>query len=503
MSFFISLSHVDFEYNSAKEPLFNDLNLQLDVGWTGIVGANGSGKTTLLQLIAGRLNPDAGCIQVTGRCRICEQEILLPPDNLNDFFASYDSYAFRLRRQLELDDDMPERWDTLSMGERKKLQIAAALFGKPDILCLDEPTNHLDASARDSLMAELRNYRGIGVLVSHDRELLNSLCTQCLFIEHGKTSLRSGGISAGMEAARVELEGRLKLRQQLKTELKSTKQELQRRRRKEQLSQNRNSKRKVARHDHAAKERIDAARVTGRSRSASDAAGAQARRVARADRELKALGNIKVPQYGLNIPYGCYSSKNVLLDFSPRRLALGQGGTLEVPELVIDSHDRIALTGDNGSGKSTLLRQIVREMNLYEPDFLYLPQELDQSLTDEIYASLRRLSRDEFSQVMNVVASLGSRPECVLDSCSCSPGEWRKLFFGLGVLRSVSMIVMDEPTNHLDLPSIECMEAALADCRCALLLVSHDHIFLRNLCSVHWSIENISPQNNILNKGYF
>jgi len=110
-------------------------------------------------------------------------------------------------------------------------------------------------------------------------------------------------------------------------------------------------------------------------------------------------------------------------------------------------------------------------------------------MMDEIYTTLRKLQKEEFTQVMNVVASLGSRPERVLDSANCSPGEWRKLFFGLGVLRKVNLIIMDEPTNHLDLPSIQCLENALAACESALLLVSHDLIFLKKCCSIHWRIE--------------
>lgn len=502
MSCFLLLSHVDFEYDSAAELLFNDLTVQFPVGWTGIIGSNGSGKSTLLKLLTGAEIPDSGQIKNSGNSHLCEQEVLSPPSGLNDLFKAHDVYAFRLRQNFNLEPDMPERWNTLSMGERKKLQIATALFSKPGILCIDEPTNHLDAAGREQLASELKNYRGIGVLVSHDRELLNMLCSQCLFLECGNAILRSGGVSAGLELARTETEIRLKLQQQLKLELKRNKRELQRRREKEQLSQNRNSKRKLGKNDHDAKERIDLARVTSRSRAASDSAGAQALVVAKNVSELEASGRVKIKKLGLNIPYGCYSNKNVLLDFKGRKINLGTERTLVVPELVIENKDCIALSGINGSGKSTLLRQIVNELKITPNEYLYMPQELEISLTDEIYSSLRQLSRDNFSKVMNVVASLGSRPERVLDSRSCSPGEWRKLFFGLGVLRSTSLIIMDEPTNHLDLPSIECFEAALAECKSALLLISHDRILLNHLCSIHWHIEAESKSENILKKSY-
>jgi len=123
---------------------------------------------------------------------------------------------------------------------------------------------------------------------------------------------------------------------------------------------------------------------------------------------------------------------------------------------------------------------------------------LDAAMTEAIHETLLRLPKADYSRVMNVVASLGSVPERVLNAEICSPGEWRKLFFGLGVLREIRLIVMDEPTNHLDLPSIECLEAALADCECALLLVSHDKIFLDRLCSIHWCIETGGGAENHL-----
>lgn len=502
MSCFLMLSQVSFEYDSAAEPLFHNLTVQFPLGWTGIIGSNGSGKTTLLKLITGEELPDSGQIKNSGTSHLCEQEILSPPPDLSNLFEVHDIHAFRLWQNFNLEPDMPGRWDSLSMGERKKLQIANALFRKPDILCIDEPTNHLDAAGRELLAGELKKYRGIGVLVSHDRELLNMLCTQCLFLEDGNAILRSGGVSAGLELARIERESRFKLQQQLKLELKRNKRELQRRREKEQISKNRNSKRKLDKNDHDAKEKIDLARVTSRSRAASDSAGAQALEVAKNVSELEAFGKVRIKRLGLNIPYGCYSTKNVLLDFTGRKIMLGMERTLEVPDLVIENKDCIALSGINGSGKSTLLRQIVNELKIASNEYLYMPQELGTSLTDEIYSSLRQLSRENFSKVMNVVASLGSKPERVLDSRSCSPGEWRKLFFGLGVLRSTSLIIMDEPTNHLDLPSIECFEAALAECKAALLFVSHDRILLNNLCSIHWHIEEKNKSENILKKSF-
>ena len=90
---------------------------------------------------------------------------------------------------------------------------------------------------------------------------------------------------------------------------------------------------------------------------------------------------------------------------------------------------------------------------------------------------------------MTVVSRLGSRPARLLESVEPSPGEVRKLLLGLGIALQPHLIIMDEPTNHLDLPSMECLEGALRDCPCALLLVSHDERFLRGLTRTRWHIE--------------
>ena len=503
MSLFLSLSHIYFGYESAAGAIFHDLSISFSPGWTGVIGANGSGKSTLLKLAAGELRPDRGSVRCAGRICRCGQEVLVPPPEASALFSSPASPAFRLQELLRLEPAMLARWETLSMGERKKIQIGAALVQEPDILCVDEPTNHLDRTARLALGRALREFRGIGVLGSHDRELLDSLCGQCLFLAAGRWKLRAGGVTQGLAEERQENESRRHEREQLRRDWQNSCRELQRRREKEQAARRKNSKRKIARKDFDAKGKIDLARVSGRSRAASDLAKAQAKVVVRRREALDGLEVVKTPKLGLSIPYGCYSSRNLLLELPPQFLALGGGRTLEIPELCIGAADRIALTGDNGAGKSSLLRQIVGQLQLPEEKFLYMPQELPPAFRAEIFQTLQRLPREAFSRVMNVVASLGSRPEAVLHSDRCSPGEWRKLFFGLGVLREVNLIVLDEPTNHLDLPSIECLETALAGCRCALLLVSHDQHFLRKLCPLHWEIVGGLPTENRLRKGHW
>ena len=100
---------------------------------------------------------------------------------------------------------------------------------------------------------------------------------------------------------------------------------------------------------------------------------------------------------------------------------------------------------------------------------------------------------------MTLVSRLGSRPARLLASTTPSPGEIRKILLARGVARGPHLIVMDEPTNHLDLPSIECLEAALAEAPCALLLVSHDARFLSKLTRTRWELTPTTPMQIELN----
>jgi ATPase subunit of ABC transporter with duplicated ATPase domains len=120
----------------------------------------------------------------------------------------------------------------------------------------------------------------------------------------------------------------------------------------------------------------------------------------------------------------------------------------------------------------------------------YVPQEIDRSESRGLLDRARQLAGSQLGHLMNIVSRLGSRPDRLLVSAEPSPGETRKLLLALGMVRAPHIIIMDEPTNHMDLPSIKALEAALADCPCSLLLVSHDERFLRRLTQIAWHINS-------------
>ena len=169
--------------------------------------------------------------------------------------------------------------------------------------------------------------------------------------------------------------------------------------------------------------------------------------------------------------------------------ALGDARTLEHPELSLGGRDRVAICGANGTGKSTLVRAIVASVTLPPERLVYLPQEIPASEARSVAREVRSLPQASLGHLMTVVAGLGSDPRRLLSTDLPSPGETRKLLLALGVVREPWLVVMDEPTNHLDLPSIELLEDALADCPCALLLVSHDERFLDSVGCGRWILQ--------------
>ncbi len=482
---FVHFQRTSFAYESASQPLLTDLNLSFPAGWSGIIGLNGAGKTTLLRLACGGLQPTDGAVQLPGPALYCPQRTDDPPQGFEDFLNAYDGTAAAWRGRLAVRDAWLDRWDTCSHGERKRAQLAVALWQDPSVLAVDEPTNHLDAEARDLLSNALKRYRGVGLLVSHDRALLDELCGQCAFVEPPAVVVRPGGYTQGREQADAEAAAERERFSALKAEHDKLQREAARRRQEAARADGKRSKRGLAKKDHDAKGKLDQARVTGKDGQAGRLARQMDARVERARAEREAMQLRKRTQLGIGLP-GARARRDALFRLGGVRLPLGADRFLDVPELVMRPSDRIALTGPNGAGKSTLVHHLVTNLELPPERVAYLPQEIPLETSRQLLADLKTLPKAELGQLLDVVHRLGTPPERVLDTDTPSPGELRKLLLAAQAIREPYLILMDEPTNHLDLPAVECLEAALAPCPAGLLLVSHDRRFLDALTERRW-----------------
>src|ERR1019366_2900855 len=214
---FVRVSNLSFSYSDTVA-IIRDANFQIarghtrgqstgqSTGWTGIVGPNGAGKTTLMHLIAGELEPSSGSVHFDGGATPILQgqtvEDLTP--RIERFAASLEGGACRLFGELALKPSEIARWPTLSPGERKRWQVGAALWSDPGVLMLDEPTDHLDREARDFFIAGLRRFRGIGIVVSHDRAMLDALCAFTVRVDRGSARLWRGSYTEAKHSWEAE-----------------------------------------------------------------------------------------------------------------------------------------------------------------------------------------------------------------------------------------------------------------------------------------------------------
>lgn len=483
----LQLSHVSYTYPSATEPILNNISLAFPAGWTGLLGDNGCGKSTLIRIATGALEPDAGTVTHGLVCALCPQDAHEPPENLADFALDYGREARTLRETFRIDDDMPWRFDELSFGERKKLQIACALWFRPDVLALDEPTNHLDADARAELAEALTRYRGIGILVSHDRVLLDALVQRCVSFEAGGIVARPGGYTAAHAQAELERESLARERTEAKSELTRLAAEQDRRAHEAARAQARRSKRHLDPHDKAAKAKIDLAIYTGKDGQAGRLSSQMGARMDAARARVNAAFVAKRYDGDLWLD-ATPCPRKTLVHIAPAAIACGTG-SLSIPELYVANTDHIGIMGPNGAGKSTLLNH-VRTLIAHDLAVLDIPQEIDHETQATLLSRIQALASADRGRVLSTVAQLNSDPDRILEGNRTSPGELRKLMLAHGILASPVLIIMDEPTNHLDLHSVEALERALATYPGALLLVSHDAAFLAACTTRTWEVRD-------------
>ena len=473
-----------------SRPLFENLTFAIAEGdHVGLVGPNGSGKTTLLKILAGIEAPDAGTRALRKGVRVGyvpQDPVFAPGRTVEEVVVEnaraeeeYERHA-RAAQVLGMAGftDRAMLTDALSGGWRKRLAIARALAGEPDVLLLDEPTNHLDVDAIVWLEGLLRAEPKAFVVVSHDRYFLENIARRMLELDpiYPGGLLQHDGTYSGLLEKRDEVLKNEAAYQETLANLVRREVEWLRRGPKARTTK--------------AKARIDNAEAL-------------------IDELKESRGRARTSTAGIDFRSSERKTKRLWVGKGLRK-SLGGRTILDGVDLLLTPGKRLGVTGPNGSGKTTLLRIVAGEL---EPDagtiqtaerlrVVYFEQNresLDQALT------LKRALAPEGDQVVYRdrplhVASWAKRflfrPEQLDTSVSkLSGGEKARIVLARLMLRPADLLVLDEPTNDLDIPTLEVLEESLLEFPGALVLVTHDRYLMDRVATERLELESAPPSS--------
>lgn len=471
------IKDLDFKYKNSTIPIFNNLNLDIYKGWSCIVGSNGSGKSTLLKLISKELIYDSGTIKGNELVHYCVQSTEHSPKKLDDFMLTFNNKSFKIRDKLKIDDSWLYQWNNLSHGERKRLQLAVALYEEPDILLVDEPTNHLDILNKTIVSNALKSFKGIGILVSHDRELLDNLSQHTIILKNQNISTFNTSFSNAMDEYYKNIDFIKKSSEKQNIELKKLKNSIQQKQEKVNQSKKRLSKRNLNKNDSDTKNKINLAKLTGKDKNDGQV-------VAKLQSKQKQLLSSTVKSeksYELGIKFNAKKAKNIFpIKIKGSLINLSDTKKLSFEDIIINEYDKIGIIGKNGSGKSTFIKNLLSSQNL-KKQYLYIPQEITEEQSKDFFNEVNNLSNEVKGEIYTIIRKLSSDPIKLQDSFVPSPGEIRKLIIAKGLLENPSLIILDEPTNHMDLDSIIALESTLKEYNGTVIMISHDITFINNV----------------------
>ncbi|CCE01934.1 ABC-F family ATP-binding cassette domain-containing protein [Bradyrhizobium sp. STM 3809] len=498
------LSITDISIRLAGRLLIDQSSVQIPPGArVGLVGRNGTGKSTLFKAIRGELSLETGSISLPPRWRVgsLAQEAPSGPESLIEVVLRADLERDALLREAETAEDphriaeiqtrlvdidahsAPARAAAIlsglgfsaadqaracsefSGGWRMRVALAATLFAAPDLLLLDEPTNYLDLEGTLWLEDHLAHYPRTVIVISHDRDLLETSVDQILHLDRGKLTLYRGSYSSFEEqrATREMLDAKAVKRQE------------------------------------AERARLQAF-VERFKAKASKARQAQSRvKMLERMKPITALVTQDVHEISFPAPEKLLSPPIIAVD----NAAVGYDPAQPVLNRVtlrIDNDDRVALLGANGNGKSTLVKLLAGRLAPFSGkvtradklSIAYFAQhQLDELDEDgSPYSHVRKLMGDApESKVRARAGAIGFSGKAA-DTLvrSLSGGEKARLLLGLATFFGPNMIILDEPTNHLDIDSRAALAEAINEFPGAVIMVSHDRYLIEACADRLWVV---------------
>ena len=498
------------------ENLLEDLSFEVQEGErVAILGRNGCGKTTLLKILTGQMDYDAGQVFVNPHKRMglisqipdfplhyTVEDVLrsafsavlatrrkmealeqaMAAGASEDQLREYDTLSDRFQAgggyDMDVDTDKicnglgitaqqrGQLFDSLSGGEKTRVNLARLLLEKTDILLLDEPTNHLDLRSVEWLEGYIKAFKGTVLVVSHDRYFLDQVAQRVIEIVDGRAEFYSGNYSFYMDEKQARFDLQLKQYEQEQAKLKQLGYTVERM--KGWGINNRTLYRRAMSIQH----RMDRIRKTEKPKT----------------------------QKTMHASFGEKDfSGDVVFEMKNVSKAFGDRTLFEQVELLVEGGERIALLGDNGTGKTTFIRCLLGEEDCggkikFGPTVKwgYLPQVIrfahpERTLYDTMLYEKNctpQTARDRLGAFLfqgeDVFKTVGT----------LSGGEQSRLRLCMLMDEKINLLILDEPTNHLDIASREWVEAAIEEFEGVLLFVSHDRYFIEKFAERCWLLED-------------